>query len=132
MQKLNRKIEDLKSLMVSQRNNAKHYFWNENDDATGHYWQDAAAETKKDIEQLEREKAIIQKWKAAEIDDVSPSQISNLRSDIQDLGDEIHGDIHHGECFHDKQMLEDFVASLNKLEVKTLQYWASNQETAKS
>lgn len=132
MQKLNQKIEDLKSLRLSQRNNAKHYLWTVNDKVTGNYWKNAADETDAAIEQLEKEKAVIQKWKAADLEGLSPAKSSDLRSDIHDLGDEIHNDIHHGECFYDKKMLEEFVSTLNTLEVKTLQYWASNQETAKS
>lgn len=132
MQKLDQKIERLKDLRISQRNNAIHYLWTENDDATGNYWKNAVEQTEATIAELEKEKAIIEKWKAAELEDLAPLKTGELRGEIQDLGDEIHNDIHHGECFYDKQMLQEFVSTLNTLEVKALQYWASNQETATS
>lgn len=39
----------------------------------------------------------------------------SLRSQIQSLGYQIIGDIDHGECFHEKDMLDEFIANLDKM-----------------
>lgn len=66
MNKLNARIEQLETLHRIQRSNAEHYFWNENNDVLGHHWQDISKETKKEIDQLHKERAIVEKWQKAE------------------------------------------------------------------
>lgn len=51
-----------------------------------------------------------------------------LRNLVNDLGDEIVGDLHHGECFYEKEMLEEFISNLDKLKNLAREYFISNRK----
>lgn len=51
-----------------------------------------------------------------------------LRNRVQELGEEIAGDIHHGECFYEKEMLEEFIGNLNDLIGTAQAYYESNRK----
>lgn len=51
-----------------------------------------------------------------------------LRREIHDLTDEIAGDVHHGECFYEKDMFDDFIKTLDKLKDAAQKYYESNKE----
>lgn len=51
-----------------------------------------------------------------------------LRRAVHNLGEEIAADIHHGECFHDKEMFNDFIRNLDKMKKVAKMYFDSNQE----
>lgn len=51
-----------------------------------------------------------------------------LRSKIISLGEEIVGDIHHGECFYDLSELDDFLDKLKELRTLAVEYYHSNLE----
>jgi ribosomal protein S27E len=50
-----------------------------------------------------------------------------LKGEIEDLADEICGDVHHGECFYELDMLEDFCNNLIKMKELALEYYDSNK-----
>ncbi|MCM3735581.1 hypothetical protein M3215_07050 [Bacillus cytotoxicus] len=52
-----------------------------------------------------------------------------LRQKIIELGYEISGDIDHGECFYELEMLNDFCESLDRMKELALEYWESNKKT---
>jgi hypothetical protein len=51
-----------------------------------------------------------------------------LRKRIINLGYEIAGDIDHGECFYDFNMLRDFHVNLDKMKHLSLEYYSSNRD----
>ncbi|WP_319618421.1 hypothetical protein [Bacillus cereus group sp. BfR-BA-01700] len=51
-----------------------------------------------------------------------------LRGKIIDLGCEISGDIDHGECFYDEDMLKDFCKSLDRMKELASDYYDSNRK----
>lgn len=51
-----------------------------------------------------------------------------LRREIIELGEEIVGDIDHAECFYEKDMLDEFLANLEKMKRLAIDYYYSNQE----
>lgn len=52
----------------------------------------------------------------------------NLRGQVHDLADEIAGDVHHGECFYEKDMLDDFIKNLDKMKELATKYYESNRK----
>ncbi|MGD6876935.1 hypothetical protein [Bacillus infantis] len=59
--------------------------------------------------------------------DAQTKQNLELRKQITNLGYEIAGDIDHGECFYEKEMLDDFIANLDKLKNAAREYYISNK-----
>jgi hypothetical protein len=55
-------------------------------------------------------------------------KILELRKQIMDLSYEISGDIDHGECFYDEDILSDFCESLDRMKDLALDYYKSNRE----
>lgn len=51
-----------------------------------------------------------------------------LRHKIHDLSDEIYNDVHHGECFYESDMLNEFCSNLDKMKELALKYYNSNME----
>ncbi|MEH6848584.1 hypothetical protein [Bacillus pseudomycoides] len=51
-----------------------------------------------------------------------------LRRKIIDLGYSISGDIDHGECFYDEEMLNDFCKSLDRMKELASEYYSSNKK----
>ena len=51
-----------------------------------------------------------------------------LRSEITELGYAINGDIDHGECFYELDMLNDFCKSLYRMKELALEYYNSNKK----
>ncbi|GIN88686.1 hypothetical protein J6TS2_50720 [Heyndrickxia sporothermodurans] len=51
-----------------------------------------------------------------------------LRSKIKELGYSINGDIDHGECFYEEDMLAEFCESLDRMKELALEYFASNKK----
>lgn len=51
-----------------------------------------------------------------------------LRNKINSLGEEIVGDIYHGECFYELDMLDDFLDKLKELRTLAVEYYHSNME----
>lgn len=51
-----------------------------------------------------------------------------LRGKIIDLGYSISGDIDHGECFYDVDMLNDFCKSLDRMKELASDYYISNKK----
>ncbi|MGG3547258.1 hypothetical protein ACT7CS_22190 [Bacillus pacificus] len=51
-----------------------------------------------------------------------------LRRKIMDLCYSISGDIDHGECFYDKDMLNVFCKDLDRMKELALEYYNSNKE----
>jgi hypothetical protein len=51
-----------------------------------------------------------------------------LRSEIRELAYSIDGDVEHGECFYDKEMLADFCKSLDRMKELALEYYISNKD----
>lgn len=62
LEKIDKKIENLRTSYRLQRENANFYWNNRNDPFYGAFWDDQANQTKKEIVQLEEEKAVIKKW----------------------------------------------------------------------
>lgn len=54
--------------------------------------------------------------------------MSTLRQQVRELISEINGDVHHGECFYEKNMLDDFIANLDKMKNLAIEYYNENQE----
>lgn len=79
----------------------------------------------------DEQQSIIEHQSGTNCGSLSPTTPVELRNDIRELGDGIQRDIKDGTCFRDQDKLQAFVASLNQLEIKTLQCWAANQETSK-
>lgn len=55
----------------------------------------------------------------------------SLREDVDNLWVSIDGDIEHGECFYDKDMLNDFLKDLDKLKKIAIEYFEENQKELK-
>ena len=51
-----------------------------------------------------------------------------LRNQIRDLVSEIDGDVDHGECFYELDMLNDFCKSLDRMKELALEYYHSNKK----
>jgi hypothetical protein len=51
-----------------------------------------------------------------------------LRGEVHDLADVIAGDVHHGECFYEKDMLDDFIKNLDKMKDLAQKYYDSNKK----
>lgn len=51
-----------------------------------------------------------------------------LRSKIESLGEEIVGEIYHGECFYELDMLYTFFDKLSDLRTLSAKYYQSNLE----
>lgn len=62
MNKIEERIEQLKTDHRLQVETAMHYYWNRNDDVLGNQWQEIANNTQAEINQLEKERDIIEKW----------------------------------------------------------------------
>ena len=60
--------------------------------------------------------------------DGQTKQNLELRKKIITLGYEITGDIDHGECFYEREMLIDFCSNLDKLKNLAHEYYISNKE----
>lgn len=54
--------------------------------------------------------------------------MKDLMHQIMELSLEIDGEIHHGECFYEKKMLDGFIANLDKMKTLALEYYNENQE----
>ena len=52
----------------------------------------------------------------------------SLREQIQELWEDIEGEVHHGECFYDKGMLGGFLGKLDKMKDISVAYYNENQE----
>lgn len=52
----------------------------------------------------------------------------NLRSDINELSNEIATEINHGECFYDEEEYEEFIRKLDRLRTLSGIYYTENQE----
>lgn len=53
---------------------------------------------------------------------------NDLRKAVHALSEEIAMDIHHGECFYDKKMFQEFIDNLEKMKEVARSYFDSNQE----
>jgi hypothetical protein len=53
-----------------------------------------------------------------------------LRGKLNDLGMEFFGDIEHGECFYELEMLEGFLKKVDEMKRAALDYYHSNKEEA--
>lgn len=51
-----------------------------------------------------------------------------LRQQVKEMLSEINSDVHHGECFYEKDMLDDFVEKLDKMKILAIDYYNENQE----
>jgi hypothetical protein len=51
-----------------------------------------------------------------------------FRQQITELACEIDSDVHHGECFYEKEMLEEFIANLDKMKNLAREYYISNRK----
>ena len=51
-----------------------------------------------------------------------------LRQKIYSLTDEILGEVDHGECFYDREMLNDFLDKLDDMKILACRYYDSNRE----
>jgi hypothetical protein len=54
--------------------------------------------------------------------------MESLRYQVRDLASEIVDDIHHGECFYEKEMFNDFISKLERMKELGLAYYRENQE----
>jgi hypothetical protein len=54
--------------------------------------------------------------------------MKNLRQQIQDLVCEIDGDVHHGECFYEENMLQSFIKNLDKMKRLSKKYYEENKK----
>lgn len=52
----------------------------------------------------------------------------SLRKQIENLQFEIDGDIHHGECFYEQEMLDSLLDNLNKMKHLAVALYKENQE----
>jgi hypothetical protein len=60
--------------------------------------------------------------------DLETKKNLELRKKIIDLGYGIAGEIDHGECFYEKNMLEAFCASLDEMKNLAREYFVSNRK----
>lgn len=51
----------------------------------------------------------------------------SLSQQIDDLGYEIAGDIDHGECFYEEDMLNDFIENLDKMKKLAKKFYQQNK-----
>jgi hypothetical protein len=49
--------------------------------------------------------------------------MKSLRQQIEDLACEIDGDVHHGECFYEEDMLNDFCKNLDRMKKLARRYY---------
>ena len=54
--------------------------------------------------------------------------MKNLKKRIEDLLYEIDGDVHHGECFYDKEMLDSLLDNLNTMKSLAVLLYKENQK----
>jgi hypothetical protein len=53
--------------------------------------------------------------------------MERIRQQIEDLVCEIDGDVHHGECFYDSEMLDEFLHKLDKMKRLAKKYYRQNE-----
>jgi hypothetical protein len=53
--------------------------------------------------------------------------MKSFRQQMADLSYEIDGDIDHGECFYEKEMLDDFIKNLDKMKELAYAYFKENE-----
>jgi hypothetical protein len=52
--------------------------------------------------------------------------MKSIKQQLEDLVMEIDGDVHYGECFYEKEMLDDFLKSLFKLQLLAVHLYTEN------
>lgn len=52
----------------------------------------------------------------------------DLRQQVNTLISEINGDIQHGECFYEKNMLDSLIEKLDKIKYLATKHYVKNQE----
>lgn len=59
--------------------------------------------------------------------DIETKNNLELRQALIDLACEIDGDVDHGECFYDEEMLNEFISNLDKMKNLAREYFISNK-----